>query len=64
MSVVAPSGLTEGQRTRPRMELDSVPSFHSRRNYAEALNDLLATPMLKVTIDENGQVSGEDFLSG
>jgi len=46
------------------MELDSVPSFHSRRNYAEALNDLLATPMLKVTIDENGQVSGEDFLSG
>jgi hypothetical protein len=37
-----PFALTQAQATLRQMVLDSVPSVHSKRNYAKALDDLFA----------------------
>ena len=37
-----PAALTPAQAILRRLVLDSVPSVHSKRNYAKALDDLFA----------------------
>jgi hypothetical protein len=38
----SPAGLVEAQQRLRQMVLDTLPSSHSRRNYAKALDDLFA----------------------